>query len=278
MFFFWGLEGADAPKTFAERLDQAWKTSTMTPDKVHGRNVWIAEKLREMGTPVAPESVRKWFAGLTHPRGETLENVAKIIGVSDRWLETGEVPGQAAQSAFTEAIDPDDEASLFSMDFAAASLDQADKQRDKERAENAAAAAYVGARLMFAGLTTRTKDDRVLIEGATKTREVAVSLLHQAANKGGLWMARLPEQNSGFPPLTAPFDILVFVLPRGGRDPFLFPILNVAAVRLGAGGSMIQLVEEGSYDEPVLVVETRKGSRVPIAPMVDLATLERLAS
>lgn len=278
VFFMWGLEGPDAPKTFAERLDQAWKTSTLTPDKVHGRNVWIAEKLREMGTPVAPESVRKWFAGLTHPRGETLENVAKIIGVSDRWLETGEVPGQPAEPVFVGDIEPDDEASLFNLDLAAASLDHADKQRERERAESAAAAAYVGARLMFAGLATRAKDDRVLIDGDNKTREVAVSLLHKAANKGGLWMARLPEQNSGFPPLTAPFDILVFVLPRGGREPFLFPILNVAAARLGAGGSMIQILEDGAYDEPVLVVETRKGSRVPVSPMIDLATLERLAS
>lgn len=283
MFFFWDTPETDEAKTFADRLDQAWRTSTLTPEKIHGRNVWIAERLREMGTPVAPESVRKWFAGATHPRGETLANVAEIIGVSREWLETGNMPGAQTKTdhpsfaGYEDAFE-DDEARLFDMEAVASTLEYTDRQREAERQNAMLTAAYLSARLRFAGMNTRHQDDRVLIEGATKARELAVSLLNKAANKGGAWVARLPEQISAFPPLTGPFDILIFVMPRGGREPALFPVLNRAAARLGSAGALIQMAEEPDEDGPVLELETRKGTRVIIRPMTDLAALERLAS
>lgn len=277
MFFFWGQE-PDVQKPFSERLDEAYRGSSSTPEKIHGRNVWIADRLREMGTPVAPESVRKWFAGATHPRGETLANLARILGVSEQWLETGSMVGAATDPGPRREIDVEDEARLFDPGMTVEELGISDWLRERERAENVSAAGLVSARLRFAGLRTRTSEDRVLVEGGMKSREVAVAILHKAANKGGMWLARLPEQNSGFPPLTASFDILVFVLPRGGREPYLFPILGVAASRLGAGGAMVEITEEGSYDEPVLTMKTQRGTPVQIKPMLDLAGLERLAS
>lgn len=277
MFFFFDQSG-ESPKTFHERMERAYKTSSLTPEKMHGRNVWIADRLRELGTPVSPESVRKWFSGLTQPRGDTLSNLAQVLGVAEEWLTTGALPGAEPAPEYRDDLDEDDEARMFSVDLEAFDIDRSDQDHERERIEGEAAAEFVAARLMFAGLNARARERRVLVEGKSRTREVAVSLLHKAADRGGLWMARLPEQNSAFPPLTAPFEILMFVLPRGGREPALFPVLGKAAARLGPGGAVISVSETSQDGEPVLAMTTRKGTPVFINPMPDLAVFERFGT
>ena len=141
--FFFTASGEDAPSTFEERLDKAYRTSSLTPEKVHGRNVWISQKLGERGITVSPESVRKWHAGLTRPRGETLEALAQVLGVSVDWLENGTVQGQPLGSA--DKSDPDvefpwDGDEIFDVDFDSLEKTWLGAESSQEERENSIAA------------------------------------------------------------------------------------------------------------------------------------------
>lgn len=277
MFFFFG-KPEDTPKTFAERLDKAWTSSSLTPDKVHGRNVWIAQRLKQDGIIASPESVRKWFAGITHPRGETLEAVAGILGVSLEWLQDGKVSdGVRTPSTQKPGSPEDDEDALFDVDFSDIDeWDESDKDIiAREERENAIAATLVAARLHFAGIEHRVNGSRIMIEDNGKAREIAVVVLNQVADRGGVFIGRLPNTRSGFEPFTTAYDLMLFVMPRLGREPLIYPIVNRAAAKLGDSEQNIEvLIGEGHKIDLTLTNERV----VSVSPIGDLGALRKLIS
>lgn len=254
------------PEQFHERLTQAFTKSALTPDKKHGRNVWISNQLRTRGVTASPESVRKWFAGLTMPRGDTMLALAEIIGVTAEWLENGD--GELVEPTKREDLD----AEMRLVFDAAHEIDWDEvNETNREIRENSAAAAMVGARLMFAGIEHQLAGPRVMIS-AKKNVEVAVVVLQKIVNRGGYYTARLPKAASGFQIYTTSYDVLMFVLPRGGRDPLLFAVNGKAANRLGEPESVIQVQESFEDDETRLIL-TAAGKPVMVDPIPDLALL-----
>lgn len=277
--FFFTASGEDAPSTFEDRLDKAYRTSSLTPEKVHGRNVWISQKLGERGITVSPESVRKWHAGLTRPRGETLEALAEVLGVSVDWLENGTVQGQPLGSA--NSSDPDvefpwDGDEIFDVDFDSLEKTWLGAETSQEERENSIAASFISARLFWAGIEHRHRGSRILMEQGTKAREIAVVPLHPVADRGGAWIARLPQARSGFEPYTTSFDVLVFVMPRGGRDPRLFAILGKAAARLGEPGNKINISESIIDGVTKINLTTVANKSVSVSPIGDLSVLLKI--
>lgn len=264
----------NTPATFHERLDLAWNTSSLTPEKTHGRNVWIANRLKQDGVIASPESVRKWFAGLTKPRGDTLTAVAQVLGVSEQWLEHGEVSGAVAKptQGGGPAVDAED---LFELDFDdLEEWDESDKAiQSREDMENAVAAGLVAARLQFADIEYRTQGSRIIIEANGKAREIAVVLIHQVADRGGVWLGRLPALRSGFEPYTTAYDLLLFIMPRGGREPLIYPVVNRAASKLGEPETIIELYTGENYRIDMV---TTSEKRVSVAPINDLGSLRKL--
>lgn len=254
------------PTEFHERLDEAFTKSSLTPDKKHGRNVWIANKLMEHGVTSSPESVRKWFAGLTTPRGDTMAALAEIIGVSADWLENGD-------SEIIEVTKREDLNEEMRLVFDAAHEIDWDEvsETNREIRENSAAAAMIGARLMFAGIEHQLAGPRVMIS-AKKNLELAVVVLNKIINRGGYYTARLPKAASGFQFYTTNYDVLMFVLPRGGRDPVLFAVNGRAANRLGDPETVIE-VQESVQDDETRLVLTAAGKTVMVDPIQDLALL-----
>lgn len=251
---------------FHERLDQAFTKSSLTPDKKHGRNVWIANKLMEHGATASPESVRKWFAGLTTPRGDTMAALAEIIGVTVDWLENGD----SEVIELTTCEDLDEDLRLIFNAVEEIDWDEV-SETNREIRENSAAAAMIGARLMFAGIDYQLAGPRVMIS-AKKNLEVAVVVLNKIVNRGGYYTARLPKAASGFQFYTTNYDVLMFVLPRGGRDPVLFAVNGRAANRLGDPETVIEVQESSPDGDTSLVLKTG-AQTVPVDPIVDLALL-----
>ena len=274
MFFMWA-SAEDAPATFEARLNKAYETSSLTPDKTHGRFVWVSKQLGERGVTASPESVRKWFAGLTRPRGNTLEALGEVLGVSVEWLETGKVGGNPATltaEAQDDVVFPFEDDEIFDLDFEKVEWDHVDTH-DRE---NVAAAGLVSARLMFAGIEHRSRGNRLLIESGRKAREIAVTFLHKVVDRGGTWVAHLPEARSGFEPYTTAFDILMFVLPRGGREPLLFAILGRAAARLGEPGAKITITESVIDGVTKINLMTVSGKSASVSPISDLSALQKI--
>ncbi|RWR13791.1 helix-turn-helix domain-containing protein [Paenirhodobacter populi] len=286
MFFFHGLDG-DTPNEFHERLTRAYETSSLTPDKQHGRFVWISQKLRGEGITASPESVRKWFAGLTRPRGDTMAALAKVIGVSEQWLEHGDAEGAASvqDASFDDVYEhmkehaPQNIVQLddFLIDFENPSDLLSDDlvERSRETRENALAAYMVSARLLFAGIEHRHAKSRILFESGNKAREIAVVLMHKVANRGGAWVARLPEARSGFEPYTSSFDLLMFILPQGGNEPAIFVVRGSAAAKLGQPNQVVTILESGNSDEPQITLSVGD-KQVPVDPIKDLSLLTRI--
>lgn len=275
MFFMFG-KPEDTPKAFSERLDKAWATSTLTPEKTHGRNVWISNRLKEDGVIASPESVRKWFAGMTHPRGETMAAVARILGVSQQWLEEGIVDGAVRPGIDTSSADVDAE-DLFDLNFDEIDeWDESDKAaKAREESENAVAAGLVCARLQFAGIDYRANGSRIMIRSGEKAREIAVVLVHQVADRGGVWLGRLPEIRSGFEPFTTAYDLLLFIMPRMGREPYIYPIIGRSAAKLGDAGSNIEIFTGEGHKIDLV---TTSDKRVSVSPIGDLGSLRKLIS
>lgn len=278
--FFFDHGAKDAPDTFEARLDKAYTTSSLTPDKTHGRNVWVSKRLGERGITASPESVRKWFAGLTRPRGSTLETLADILGVSADWLDDGKIDGKAAAEAAADAqydVEfPWDDDEIFDVDFESIEKSWLGAESSQEERENAIAAGFISARLFWAGIDHRHRGSRILMEQGTKAREIAVVPLHPVADRGGHYVARLPQARSGFEPYTTSFDVLVFVMPRGGRDPRLFAILGKAAARLGEPGEKITITESNADGMTKINLTTIAGKSVSVSPIGDLSALQKI--
>lgn len=276
MFFTQGLD--DGLSEFHERLEKAYATSSLTPNREHGRYVWISNKLGEHGGTASPESVRKWFAGMTKPRGATMGALAAVLGVTQDWLEHGIMPDASKlDDAIPDHLAPKSGENDFIIDFEDPEFDQLTVgDRSQESRENATAAGLVSARLMFAGIQHRMSKSRILVEDGSKAREIAVVLMHKVANRGGAWVARMPEARSGFEPYTTSFDMLMFVMPRGGREPALFIVKGKAAPRLGIPEQVIDIREADNNGRPQIILKADGKTDVPVDPIRDLGLLEKL--
>lgn len=74
-------------KAFARRLNQACDDHPNVPPFYSGRQSYVHKALK-----VSPEGTRKWFAGLTKPRPETMTRLARLLGVDEAWLSLGVTP------------------------------------------------------------------------------------------------------------------------------------------------------------------------------------------
>ncbi|KGJ23727.1 helix-turn-helix domain-containing protein [Paracoccus sanguinis] len=272
MFFATHNLGSDS--TFHQRLMASYDASSDTPSKVHGRNVWMADRMREHGVVVSPESVRKWFAGLTQPRGDTMVALAQALGVSAEWLETGVVPAaKPAPSSRTDPSSPDpaDIERLFDTDDIL--WDDEPSQDPEAVHQETVAAGYVAARLMFAGAGVQVARDRVLFSVDGKAREVAVVLLHKVVDRPGAWVGRLPADRSGFPPIEKPFDLMMLVLPRGPARPMLYAMIAKAAHFIGEPHAPFTVIQGGKSEWPTLTIPLISGKDAEMNPIADFSKI-----
>lgn len=78
------------PDDFNRRLKQVCDDSKIVPPYGHGRQVYIAKKLK-----VTQEAVRKWFTGGARPRTDKMRDLAKLLEVDEAWLSLGIEPEMA---------------------------------------------------------------------------------------------------------------------------------------------------------------------------------------
>lgn len=71
-------------KAFAQRLDKAC-TLAKLPATGSGRQMVLAEAL-----DVSQQAVSKWLRGASKPQRTRVEDIANFLGVSFRWLDTGD--------------------------------------------------------------------------------------------------------------------------------------------------------------------------------------------
>lgn len=76
-------------QSFAQRLKTACDNHTIIPAYGHGRQVWIATRIK-----VSQEAVRKWFTGESVPRSAKVTALAKLLEVDEAWLALGVEPEQ----------------------------------------------------------------------------------------------------------------------------------------------------------------------------------------
>lgn len=75
------------PEDFHRRLKQACDDSRAIPPYGHGRQAYLATKLK-----VTPEAVRKWFSNEARPRPDKMRQLAKLLEVDEAWLSLGITP------------------------------------------------------------------------------------------------------------------------------------------------------------------------------------------
>jgi transcriptional regulator with XRE-family HTH domain len=75
---------------FARRMQQAADGNSNVPPINYGRLSWVKEQFNSrFKADVSLETIRKWFAGETKPRAQTLHMLAEILGVDEAWLALG---------------------------------------------------------------------------------------------------------------------------------------------------------------------------------------------
>jgi transcriptional regulator with XRE-family HTH domain len=72
---------------FEKRLAQACDESPNIPPYGHGRQVYIANKLK-----VSQEAVRKWFTGESRPKVQKMRQLATLLEQDEAWLSLGIKP------------------------------------------------------------------------------------------------------------------------------------------------------------------------------------------
>lgn len=77
-------------KEFSRRLNAACDSNANVPSVNKGRYSWLAREFEvRRGSPVHPESVRKWFEGITIPSEDRKATLAQILAVDYGWLTSG---------------------------------------------------------------------------------------------------------------------------------------------------------------------------------------------
>lgn len=229
------MENKRDKTNFAERLEAAYKNSARARNRTHGRYVWIANKMTENGAEVSPESVRKWFAGLTTPRGRGIQVLAKILQVDLQWLETG-VASQPERSVdMTVAL-----------------------QRNTRRG-NVGPAHYVAGDLYFAGVDVILTGDVVIARAEGETYEMAVVGLEKIPDTVGEWAFRMPSDGSLVHP-DKRVDGMLLVVPNAGHPPIIFGVMGIAMNRISQAGNDVQVtLREGPDSKVSMGIRTQNG-------------------
>lgn len=76
-------------KDFAQRMQLAAEGNPNVPPHNLGRLQWFTTQLDKRGVKTSPEGVRKWFAGETFPRPNTMTVLAEVLSVDQAWLAVG---------------------------------------------------------------------------------------------------------------------------------------------------------------------------------------------
>lgn len=72
---------------FAKRLKQACDQNQAVPPYGHGRQAFVAKKLK-----VTQEAVRKWFTGDSRPKPRKMTQLAHLLESDEAWLALGVQP------------------------------------------------------------------------------------------------------------------------------------------------------------------------------------------
>lgn len=94
-------------QAFAARLQRATEAHPQKiPDTGAGRHAWFVRKFKELfDEEIVPETVRKWFNGMTIPRPAIMAHLAEILDVDVAWLALGTTPnGNSRQRKLRGAV------------------------------------------------------------------------------------------------------------------------------------------------------------------------------
>ncbi len=82
-----------AAEGFGARLRQAVDGHPLAPRNQFGRQKWLLDKLaKEAKLNVSPNTVHKWFGGLSRPREDNINSIATVLSVDEVWLALGRRP------------------------------------------------------------------------------------------------------------------------------------------------------------------------------------------
>lgn len=75
---------------FAQRMQQACDGNPDVPPQNYGRLGWFVKQLEDRyGESSTIETARKWLAGESRPRQQTMRRLAEILKVDESWLALG---------------------------------------------------------------------------------------------------------------------------------------------------------------------------------------------
>ena len=169
--------------SLAERIHKVYMEASHTPAKAHGRNVWIAEQMRARNVEVSPESVRKWCAGLTNPRGIMLITLADVLKVDINYLESGNVPlGTRTPTSARRKAGGD-------------LTDVPDGRHNEGWRVSRKTAAYIDGRLDLAGVDSRCYEDKVIVSLKGKEYAIAVVKAVQHPVSPSTWSIQMPMES-----------------------------------------------------------------------------------
>lgn len=76
---------------FGQRMNEAAdENRDHIPSQHHGRLQWVADEMGKFGHKMVMETARKWFAGETMPRANTMKLLANVMRADQAWLVTGQ--------------------------------------------------------------------------------------------------------------------------------------------------------------------------------------------
>lgn len=71
-------------------MNQAADANPRVPPAHYGRLQWLADEMSKLGHEMVMETARKWFAGETIPRPNTVKLLAQVMGADPAWLTLGQ--------------------------------------------------------------------------------------------------------------------------------------------------------------------------------------------
>jgi len=86
----------ETTREFARRLETAVEGHPLAPRTPFGRQTWLREKLaKEADLKLSPNTLHKWFTGVSRPREDNIRKVAQVLSVDELWLSMGQRPGSS---------------------------------------------------------------------------------------------------------------------------------------------------------------------------------------
>lgn len=208
---------------FSTRLHDAYARAMHTP-KGHGMYAWIVDRVSERGAAVGPETVRRWFNGVTMPRPEAMQALASVLEVDPGYLAHGTVGGAMKLN------DPQAVSIVY---------EQAEANR------NAVAVDYVVSRLSMMGLNTQRLGSSQVEVYFSSTRRAIMNVRYGALDTAHHVTIDAPGPVGSSE--EALFRPLFIVVGRGPEEPDVFFLHSLEARLLGEGEKKM-LAPKGSME------------------------------